>query len=245
MNGIAKHVTGLCLVGLFFFVKTAAAFDEDSPRDDRGGFEWWQVIETRLPLSGEAGWVPKTLRFATEIQSALLYPGIGQFSLRLGPMWEFSPSFFTGLNFNTIAYQVSPGNFSQEYRVELEPTFRLALHETISVTNRNRFEARFRSDRTLWRYRNQSRLNWQLPGFPATAYVSEEMFFDLTRDGLNQNRTTLGLSWKLTSAIRLDTGYMLRFRKAENNSWVHDHIVLLNLFYASDSDPILPMSLSN
>ncbi|MDB5099072.1 MAG: hypothetical protein JWM80_3493 [Cyanobacteria bacterium RYN_339] len=189
----------------------------------------WGWLELRMPLSGEDGW-PRTFRFVTEDNGYRL-PGGGQLVYRLGPIWELSPLVSLATNLTTAADPGPGGTSTPDYAVELEPTIHGPLGP-FQASYRNRLESRWLVPGHDWRDRHMVRLNWPLTGLPLTPYVWNELFVDLSGEGINQNRAVVGVGYAINPKLRLDLGFMLRSTRAVGADWVLDQVANIVVVYA-------------
>lgn len=197
--------------------------------------EWesWNWLELRLPVSRQSRVVPRSIRLLTDVRFGERYPGLGLMFFRGGPLWDLHRHLFVAVHGTAIAVQSEPDVFSQEYRLELEPTLR-GRWGPIDVFDRNRLEYRWLEPGNRWRYRNLLRVNYWPQGTRVIPFVWNEVLIDLSGQGFNQNRATAGLSFLITPETRFELAYMLRSR-AVPDGWAHDNVVVAYLFFAPDS----------
>lgn len=200
--------------------------------------EYWNTIETRLPLTARAPLTgqPVTFRTVTDLRYGFRYPGLGWGFFRMGPLWTVAPWCLVGTHATTIAVQTAPSVFMQEYRAELEPNFFGRLGD-FAWNDRNRLEYRWRWNDQHLRYRNMLRVAYAPKGAEWIPFVWAEPMIELTADGLAQNRVQVGVGRQLGAHARLDLGVMLRSR-ATAGAWEHDYVLNSMLYFAPNLDPL-------
>lgn len=213
--------------------------------------ELWLANEFQLTLSPETdpnlAWhdiIPDQMRFYTELQEGPLFPDIHQLLWRIGPIWNLTPHFSFSAHFTSAAVKnVSTRRFVEEKRLELEPLFRGSFGENINWTNRHRVEYRIRADNQRFRYRNRLGLSFRIPDSDWTPFISSEFFFDFGGEGLNQNRSVLGVGYQINPSLRLNLNYMIRFVKQTGTTDVWDpiHVLFLSMAYISKEDGVFQM----
>lgn len=189
--------------------------------------ELWTQLETRLTLADSPAWAPQAYRFVTVNFWGPRYPGLGQFLLRMGPIWDVHPNLQLAMNLVPGIEQNEPGEFLQQVRLEAEPSLRWTWGG-MAFNDRNRLEFRWTPSGDRVRYRNQLRAAFVGLNWPWTPYLSDEVFYDATKGVINQNRALVGLSRSLTDDLRLDASYVLRHRWADVQ-WERDHLLSLSL----------------
>lgn len=201
-----------------------------SPRPARADGELWLWVENRVPVvrSPKPDFPRVDWRISTDTRLNTRSNGLAQAFLRTGPL--FFPTSFAFVAFQGTIYsdRRANGAYDQEARLELEPNFFGRIGD-FTFNDRNRGEYRWRESGARWRYRNQLRVNYAPVGARWIPFVWDEMLFDLSGHGFNQNRFEVGLARMLTDTTRLDVGYMFRSRE-EASGWAHDHVLNLYLF---------------
>ncbi len=212
--------------------------------------ELWLASEFQLTLSPETdpnlAWhdiIPDQLRFYTELQEGPVFPDIHQLLWRIGPIWNLTPQFSLAAHFTNSAVQnLENRRFIEEHRLELEPLFRGKFNEQIGWANRHRIEYRVRADNQRFRYRNRLALSFNQPGSDWTPFVSSEFFFDFGGEGLNQNRSVVGVGYQLNPSLRLNLSYMVRFvKQSGSNAWDPIHVAFVSLSYQSQEGGVFQM----
>lgn len=192
--------------------------------------ESWNFFETRIPLIEKNENFPKTnLRVFSGALLNNRSQGVGSLLIRVGPLVDITPWLFTGFHGVLMADRTSAGDFIQESRGEIEPNFYGRLGD-FTLLDRNRLEFRNRTTgNQLW-YRNMARINYAPQGMPLSYFISNEVFIDLLKGNLVQNRAIIGLGININKGLKLDTGYMLRSRYLPVSfSWEIDHILIMVL----------------
>ena len=119
----------------------------------------------------------------------------------------------------------------QEYRLNLEPSFRGRWWPELGWFNRNRLEYRQFPTRASWRWRSLLRLNWSGWRADQQPYLAQEIFLEAPQ-GLTQSRSMLGMRWVLDRASQIDTAYLWRWRSTPQGLWEQDHLLMIVLFFA-------------
>lgn len=218
-----KPIRSLCYLLLYalFFMHPYAAKAE---------LEYWQGFSTQLPLVNESN---LKLRFQsfTVAQLAPRFGGIGVLRFSNGPLWVLNPSFQLGAYADIIYLELPAGHPTQEYRFNLEPTFKGAWGEHFQWANRTRLEYRLFPDQDSWRLRNKMRLNFKSAELGFTPFVDNEFFISPTELGFDQNRSRLGVVWPVSQGQSLELAYQWRWRKNKQELWDSDHILMLVYFF--------------
>lgn len=210
---------GLFLLGFLGLVPSA-----------RADGEVWVWSESRLPLATqEQLGVRTSLRLVSDARFNGRSGGLDTLFFRAGPLFDLTPWLFLGVHGTAQALQNGEKQFIQEIRGELEPNFYWKIGD-FSFNDRNRFELRFRDVETRYRYRNQLRANYAPAEQPWMLFIWDELLFDLSGYGFNQNRAMLGVGYSISPSTRFEFGYMLRSRKTDE-IWDHDHIAAFNVFF--------------
>lgn len=202
--------------------------------------ESWNWLEVRVPVSEGRGAMPNTLRLVTDFRYAERAGGLYQNFLRVGPIWDLHPHLFLAAHVTAMANRSGAGAYEQEHRLELEPNLR-GRWGLVGYNDRNRLEYRWGSAGPRWRYRNQLWLNLAPADARWIPFVWDEVLFDLAGTpitGFTQNRASVGIGRMLSDSTRLNLGYVLRSRQTAASTWEHDHIALVNLFFAPAVPPI-------
>ncbi len=196
----------------------------------RADEEAWLWIENRTPIvrTEKPGFPRIDFRTFTDMRINRRSNGLAQSFLRLGPLFYLSNWLFVGVHGTLYADRLPSGAFDQEARFEIEPNF-FGRIGVFTWNDRNRFEARFREKETRYRYRNQLRINLAPKNWRWIPFVWDEVLFDLSGLGFNQNRAEIGIGRQLWPNIRLDAGFMLRSRE-DAFGWHHDGVLNLSLF---------------
>ncbi|MEB3197634.1 MAG: DUF2490 domain-containing protein [Candidatus Sericytochromatia bacterium] len=212
----------------------------------RADVEFWNWTEWRVPLTSRAPWTGQPVHWRTfsDVRLGLRYPGLGWNFFRAGPLWTLAPWLVVGTQATVISVQATPGNYLQEYRLELEPTF-LWRTGPWQFSDRNRLEHRMRwggSGQTAHlRYRNQLRVAYAPDGASWIPFAWNEPLFEFNGEGLAQNRAEVGIGYRFNADARLDLGVMWRAR-SQANAWEHDGILNAYLYLAPQLRPLFDPS---
>ncbi|MBX3226568.1 MAG: DUF2490 domain-containing protein [Labilithrix sp.] len=202
------------------------------PRPARADGELWVWVENRVPvLRAERPTFPRIdWRFVGDFRVNKRSEGLNQAFLRTGPLFFVTDWLFVATQGTVYADRVKDGVHQTEARTELEPNLFGRIGD-FTFNDRSRFESRWRTDSEhRWRYRNQLRINYAPVGAKWIPYAWNEVLWDLSGLGVNQNRLQFGLARMLNTTTRLDVGYMIRSREDAMGNWAHDHILNLYLF---------------
>jgi hypothetical protein len=196
--------------------------------------ELWSAADVRIPIEApQTSGLPQRFNlFALAEIAPRFEGGLGLFRLSAGPQWDFSPQFSFGIFADLITQSATANQKAlQEYRLNLEPSFRGRWWPELGWFNRNRLEYRQFPTQANWRWRSLLRLNWS--GWRATQqpYLAQEIFLEAPQ-GLTQSRSMLGIRWVLDRASQLDTAYMWRWRRSPQGLWDQDHLLMIVLFFA-------------
>lgn len=200
----------------------------------RADVELWTPVEARGSLgAAPGGWAPTKLRAIVEARQKLDGAQGSQVFLRTGPIWELGNGHFLALHGAAAFARGAPDQpWGLERRLEVEPNFLWRLPAlALSLADRNRLELRsLASGELRWRYRNQLRLNYT--GFGGFApFAWDEVLYDLSGAGFNQNRLAAGIALVPAPGRRVDLGVLLRHRRADASApWDADVALWVQLF---------------
>lgn len=195
----------------------------------RADVEGWSQLEARVPLApATEGGRRIDLRVLTDWRFNLRSEGLDLAFLRVGPLFRLAPWLDVAVHGTAIADQLPDRRFTHEWRLEVEPTFRLDLGAVL-LSDRNRLELRARDDRLLPRYRNMLRADLRLQGWPVAPFAADEVMIDLSRDGLHQNRLYAGVARPFPGG-RVDVAYLFRSRRDLAGAFDHDHALVVYVF---------------
>lgn len=225
-------------IALFVFV--SALVSALVPGEARADGEIWIWTENRIPIvrTDTPGFPRLDWRVITDFRFNQRSDGLHQAFFRTGPAFYATDWMFMAVNGVIYGDRQADGRFVQEGRLELEPNL-FGRFGDFTFNDRNRFESRWREGNNRWRYRNQLRVNYAPKGAKWIPFVWDEILVDLSGNGFNQNRFTIGIARMLSESIRLDVGYMLRSRK-EQDSWTNDHILSLYFYFDVPPKPAPP-----
>lgn len=203
------------VVLLFLVLGTTTRADADT--------EGWTWLEYRQPIATSPS---VSLRLLTDTRFAARTDGLSDAFLRVGPLFDLAPWILVAVHGTAIAHNVG-GEFQQELRAEIEPLLRFRV-ASLRVSDRNRLEVRRFPDDTRLRYRNLLRLEHDITG-PWLGALSNEVLFDLSGDGFQQNRAFVGVGFRFgPTGQRIELSYMFRSRNVMD-AWTHDHAAVLHL----------------
>lgn len=206
----------------------------------RADLESWDAVDLRIPLAHETPLSPARLNVFSVAQLAPRFDGgLGIMRFSVGPQWDLSPQFSFGLLGDVVYVGVPGGKSTQEYRLNFEPVVRGRFLPELAWVDRTRIEYRYFPNRSNWRARNLFRLNWSGLSDEWVPYLANEVFVEYPQ-GFNQNRSMLGVRHVFDSSLQMDIGYMLRWRKASDETWSADHILMLFLFFAPPDQAAQP-----
>ncbi len=112
-------------------------------------------------------------------------------------------------NFKYAEGNPTGDNWIREYR----PHFNVTIKDKIGNipwSNRTRIEYRyFDEKKDYWRLRNKLLLDmpFKIPVLNATPYVGDEVLFNLSENGFNQNRLYTGLKFNISKNIKANLYY--------------------------------------
>lgn len=104
------------------------------------------------------------------------------------------------------------------------------------VSGRTRLEQRFRESGgdVGWRLRQHFRYSRPIEGADVSAFASNEVLWTLNETdwgqdgGFDQNRTALGVSWRVNDAVRIEGGYMIQYLNRVSGADRVSHNLVLN-----------------
>ena len=103
-----------------------------------------------------------------------------------------------------------------------------------AVSGRTRLEQRFRNtgDDAGWRLRQQFRYSNPIEGTPLSVVLSNETLFTLNetdwgqRSGFDQNRAMVGVQWRVTDRVRIESGYLNQYSNGVSADRISHNLVL-------------------
>jgi len=197
--------------------------------------EAWTSYEVRMPFDDAASPGPHWVKLANDLRYGPNYPGIGQVLVRVGPVWEVNPALTVATHFTTNTERQWQKPFSQELRLELEPTVRWRWGD-VRASDRLRLERRMFFTESRWRLRNRVQLNYQPDSWSWAPFLWNEVFLE---DGVfNQNRASVGVSLPVGTQASFRVGYLLRSREG-NTSWDHTHALSMGFTFSPAVDPLI------
>lgn len=204
-----------------------AVFVGASTCDARDDVQSWNALEISKHIGPE--W---EVFFLPEIRirddaSELFYH-----EYRQGVRWKHFKHLYLGMNYLFIRDE-SSGEPREEHTGELEVIPRATIGPC-TCSFRTRVELRTiqgSPGEQEWRVRLMPKLAFptQLAGHKLTPFVSDEVFYDYSRDAWNQNRVVLGVAVPLgkTHGLELSTEvyYMLQNRLGSRHDWNSTHVL--------------------
>ena len=197
------------LRGLLVVSVLIAAAAPAAANDNQG----WTALFVNGPIAADDQllfWFDGHARFrddAEELGVSIIRPGLG---------WKVSNrlSLWGGVARVTV-YRDGPD--IDEDRIWQQATYSLGTPFGGSLSGRSRLEQRFRDDQgddTGWRFRQFVRWAKPIGDGPFGWLVWNELFWGLNdadwgqRDGFDQNRLLLGITWQWNDRTRLEAGYL-------------------------------------
>jgi hypothetical protein len=196
----------------------------------KADIEYWQGFNAIMPLT-EYEHTKLQLQSFTVAQLAPRFDGIGLLRFSNGPLWILNPNFQLGAYADLIYIEAPADNPTQEYRFNLEPTFKGFWGEHFQWINRSRLEYRIFPERDSWRLRNKMRVNYKETLLGFTPFVDNEFFVSPRDTGFDQNRSRIGIQWPVAQGQSLELAYQWRWRKNRQELWDSDHILMLFYFF--------------
>ncbi|MNR75595.1 hypothetical protein D3C86_558550 [compost metagenome] len=197
--------------------------------------EAWTSYEVRMPFDDAASPGPHWVKLANDLRYGPNYPGIGQVLVRVGPVWEVHPALTVATHFTTNAERQWQKPFSQELRLELEPTARWRWGD-VRASDRLRLERRMFFTESRWRLRNRVQFNYQPDSWSWAPFIWNEVFLE---DGaFNQNRASVGVSLPVGKQASFRIGYLLRSREGSAD-WDHTHALSMGFTFSPVVDPLI------
>ena len=200
----------------------------------KADIEYWQGFTTMLPLARYDN-TNIQLQSFTVAQLAPRFDGIGVLRFSNGPIWMFNPNFQLGASTDLISIEIPAGHPTQEYRFNLEPTFKGHWGDHWHWINRSRLEYRLFPDKDSWRLRNKMRINFKATDFVFTPFADNELFISPRDKGFDQNRSRIGVQWPTAHGQSVELAYQWRWRKNAQEVWDSDHILMLFYFFNTDA----------
>ena len=201
---------------LFLFVLASGARAEDD-------FQSWNQVSLKVPVTDK---VSLTTFMDARLTEDVRELGIYYFSERLNV--KASEHWTLGLNY-TYLLSRSGDEYRKQDRVELEANPHGSLGPGLEWDVRNRLEFRWIEDQGAdnWRFRQRWTLKHPFKGrkFLKAIYANSEFFYDQKRNIFSENRSVpLGLSWKFTNNLSLQTYYLIQSQKT-TAGWRTNHVL--------------------
>jgi hypothetical protein len=177
-----------------------------------GGSEIWLTPDVKAPIMGKVKWefIPEMRIKGNELYYLQNYLGI---NWPLGNCWETNLYYAFKLNKNGGNWQTSNLGYYD------------LIFKNAYLKNRVRLEQDFTKD--LLKCRESLQLKW------ANWFVGEELFYNIKYQYLDEGRSAVGYSLKLSKQAEGTLGYLLRRQKSTISSdWVWTGV--LNLGFKID-----------
>ncbi len=125
-----------------------------------------------------------------------------------------------------------PTRWRDEFRPIVNLRYKTA-YEGWDFSTRARLAFRFFEDATdndRLRYRHLFRVSapWKLTLLDARPYIDEELFYEFTDDGFNQNRISAGFAFPIADIASARVAYQWQSTKS-SDEWNHQHLLLTTL----------------
>jgi len=164
----------------------------------------WSELDAAHPLRPDLSVTAiLTTRLGNDLPNPTLSAGGLQFDDRMGS-WTAS----------TTGYYVSIRNAETGARKRVwlpaaALSYRLDVR-AFSLTDRSRIERLEGLPGSPTRYRNRASVDWHLSGdsVPTDIFITDEVFYDFSKDGWTRNRAQAGIQFHLDKAARLQVFYL-------------------------------------
>lgn len=197
-------------------------------------WQWWNEFETNFePIDKVEVYATAEQKFQNDMSDIYCY------NFAIGGVYMFNKYLEVDLSYlfereREYICDDTWDDWLDENRIRFGP---IIVWEMIGLkfNDRNRFEYRDLQDReNKWRYRNRlmAKKDILIKDFVFTAFMSDELFFDLEGEGLNKNRFAIGVAKEITDFLEFELFYLLESCKSDS-SWNHDTNVLGTVFVLS------------
>jgi hypothetical protein len=193
----------LLVIGLLVNYQSISA--QSAQTVPQGDTQTWNEIELSIPVREKIKVIVNSqLRIGNDLTR--LYSERASIGLAVKPKkWlTITPGYlFAHIN-NAF------GSPDIENRLILDTELEKDLEGIVTVTSRNRFEHRMRTDEIQTNYRQQLRLSKDIniKGFELKLFVSNEIFYDLREGNWFRNRLMLGFDRKLNEKVTWQSYYL-------------------------------------
>ena len=197
-------------------------------------FQLWTAVSAKGPVNEDGRflvWFDGHARFrddAGDLGVSILRPGLG---------WRLNRDLSVWAGYARVISRQENRADVEENRLWQQATYNVGEALGGSVTGRSRLEQRFidGGGDTGWRVRQSFRYSRPLIGTPLSAVVSNETFIALNdtdwgaASGYDQSRNFVGVNYKATDHLALESGYMLNHIRRENAADAFNHVVSVSL----------------
>jgi hypothetical protein len=180
----------------------AGALSEDS--------QLWSELDARYPVA--AAWSATgilTTRLGNDLPNPTLTAAGLQIDYRFGSWMASATGYYVSIS------NAQSGARTQIWLPAAALTYGISVGP-VALSDRNRLEQLEGIPGSPARYRNRASADWNIPGgrLLSDVFLSDEAFYDFSRDRWSRNRAQLGVEFQLAPDARLQTFYM-----RQNNSY--------------------------
>lgn len=192
-----KIFLALTFIGFCLIYADAQTFDEDDNQS-------WNDLQITVPLNEQFDFtLTGTFRFGNNIR------WLNDRRVAVGVVYKPNKSFSVQPFYWNIVARNASGRFLMEHRLNLRATYRFPFKK-FGLSHRSWVERRLRKPRNSWRYRPsitfEKNISKIIPD--ATAFVTEEIFYDSILKRFSRNRFSVGVNKTLTRKLSLDVFYL-------------------------------------
>ncbi len=178
---------------------------QTSAADDDEDIQSWNDFQLTVPLTKHFDFVTGvTMRIGDNVSS------LTEGKYTIGYTWKPTRSFSIFPFYQYIQARNSAGRFQIENRLSLRGTYKFPT-KGFGLSHRSTFEYRMRRSGDSWRWRPSFTVDKELSEkiIPkAKFFVTDEVFFDSTRDRFTRNRLSVGITKTLSKTTAVDIYYM-------------------------------------
>ncbi|WP_428408618.1 DUF2490 domain-containing protein [Hyphococcus sp.] len=197
-------------------------------------FQLWTAVAANGPVEEDGRflvWFDGHARFrddAGDLGVSILRPGVG---------WRLNRDLSLWAGYARVVSRQENAADVEENRLWQQATYGVGDVLGGSVTGRSRLEQRFidGGGDTGWRVRQLLRYSRPLTGTPLSAVVSNETFIAFNdtdwgaASGYDQSRNFVGINYKATDHLAVESGYMLNHIRRDNAADAFNHVVSVSL----------------